>query len=97
MPYTVLLVPVSTRKYSASHFLSFSTRLHKKISCDTQKKTRTTKNQIKYKSNGIKKNGMDQTKSDQTAAANNTQAGKMRYVVLNAHRDREFLVPSTLT
>ena len=62
-----------------------------------KKKTRTTKNQIKYKSNGIKKNGMDQTKSDQTAAANNTQAGKMRYVVLNAHRDREFLVPSTLT
>ena len=40
---------------------------------------------------------MDQTKSDQTAAANNTQAGKMRSVVLNAHRDREFLVPSTLT
>ena len=41
---------------------------------------------------------MDQTKSDQTAAANNTQAGKMQsVVVLNAHRDREFLVPSTLT
>ena len=36
--YTVLCIPVSTRKNSAAHFLTFSTRLHDFFCCEIQAK-----------------------------------------------------------